>query len=75
MLPSGMESSSNGFPTSPKETTRAWTFLLKEEVLGDKTNNIDYEETDDPVSVAIAIEDLSDFISETELEPCMQEEE
>ena len=47
---------------------------MKKEVLGDETNNIDYEETVDPVSVDIAIENLSDFISETELEPCTKEE-
>ena len=47
---------------------------MKKEVLGDETNNTDYEETVDPVSVDIAIEDLSDLISETELEPCTKEE-
>ena len=47
----------------------------EEEVLVDETNNTDYEETVDTVSDDIAIEELSDFISGTELEPCMQEEE
>ena len=47
----------------------------EEEVLVDETNNTGYEETVDPVSDDIAIEELSDFISGTELEPCTQEEE
>ena len=47
----------------------------EEEVLVDETNNTDYEETVDPVTYDIAIEELSDFISGTELEPCTQEEE
>ena len=47
----------------------------EEEVLVDETNNTDYEETVVPVSDDIAIEELSDFISGTELEPCTQEEE
>ena len=45
------------------------------EVLVDCTNNTDYEETVDPVSDDIAIEELSDFISGTELESRTQEEE
>ena len=47
----------------------------EEEVLVDETNNNDYEETVDPVTYDIAIEELSDFISGTELEPCTQEGE
>ena len=47
----------------------------EEEVLVDETNNTDYEETVEPVSDDIAIEELCDFISGTELEPCTQEEE
>ena len=47
----------------------------EEEVLVDETNNTDYEETVDPVTYDIAIEELSDFISGTELVPCAQEEE
>ena len=47
----------------------------EEEVLVDETNNTDYEETVVPVSDDIAIGELSDFISGTELEPCTQEEE
>ena len=47
----------------------------EEEVLVDETNNTDYEETVDPVTDDIAIEELSEFISGTELEPCTQEEE
>ena len=47
----------------------------EEEVLVDETNNTDYEETVDPVTDDIAIEELSDFIGGTELEPCTQEEE
>ena len=47
----------------------------EEDVLVDETNNTDYEETVDPVTDDIAIEELSDFISGTELEPCTQEEE
>ena len=44
-------------------------------VLVDETNNSDYEDKVDPVSDDIAIEEFSDFISGTELEPCTQEEE
>ena len=47
----------------------------EEDVLVDETNNTDYEETVDPVTDDFAIEELSDFISGTELEPCTQEEE
>ena len=47
----------------------------EEEVLVDETNNIDYEETVDPVSDDITTEKLSYFISGIELEPCTQEEE
>ena len=47
----------------------------EEEVLVEETNNTDYEESVDLVSDDIAIEDLPDFISGTELEPCTQEEE
>ena len=47
----------------------------EEEVLVDKTNNSDYEETVDPVSDDVATEEFSDFISGIELEPCTQEEE
>ena len=47
----------------------------EEEVLVDEINNTDYEETVDPVADDIATEELSDFISGTELEPCKQEEE
>jgi len=47
----------------------------EEEVLADETNNNDYEETVDPVTYDFAIEELSDFISGTEPEPCTQEEE
>ena len=47
----------------------------EEEVLVEQTNNTDYEESVDLVSDDIAIEDLPDFISGTELEPCTQEEE
>ena len=46
----------------------------EEEVLVDETNNTDYEETVEPVSDDIAIEELCDFISGTELEPYTQEE-
>ena len=46
----------------------------QQEVLVDCTNT-DYEETVHPVSDDIAIEELSDFISGTELESCTQEEE
>ena len=46
-----------------------------EEVLVGETNNTDYEETVDPVSDDIAFEELSDFISGTELEFCTQEKE
>ena len=48
---------------------------VEEEVLVAETNNTDYEKTVDPVTDDIAIEELSDFISGTELEPCTQEEE
>ena len=47
----------------------------EEDVLVDETNNTDYEETVNPVSDDTAIEELSDFIGGTELEPCTQEEE
>ena len=47
----------------------------EEEVLVDETNNTDYEETVDPVSDDIATEEVFDFISRTELEPCTREEE
>ena len=47
----------------------------EEEVLVDERNNTDYEETVDPVNDDIAIEELSDFINGTELEPSTQEEE
>ena len=47
----------------------------EEEVLVDKTNDTDYEETVDPVTDDIAIEELSGLISGTELEPCTQGEE
>ena len=47
----------------------------EEEALVDETNNNDYEETVDPVTYDIAIEELSDSIGGTELEPCTQEEE
>ena len=47
----------------------------EEEALVDETDNTDCEETVDPVTYDIAIEELSDFISGTELEPCTQEGE
>ena len=47
----------------------------EEDALVDESNNTDYEETVDPVTDDFAIEELSDFISGTELQPCTQKEE
>ena len=47
----------------------------EEEVLLDETKNTNYEETVDPVSDDIATEEVFDFISGTELEPCKREEQ